>query len=374
MVQRVAVSTSRLLESDRQGMLLVVKATVASAVAFELARNTVGSPVPALAAMAAIITVQVSASQTARRALEYSLGVAGGVIAALLLTRVLGVHWWSISLLTLMALVAGRLFRLGSQANQVAISALLVMSLGTSYGWARVVDTMIGATIGVVTSLAVPRPPWQRAVRGQIAAAASEVGLALRGMSVGVHQGWSAADARGWLSAARDVSRRLADIRVTVDRERDERGVPLAGRLMRGVSGLERCDAGVVALDHVTNEVRSIGRSLLAMATDETPVSEPNRAALGELLELEGAVIDAWARAGGAENPAPHLDRLRHAADRAATARRAIATEPRPASQNLQWSAILLETERIDGELDPSGVHGAAVRSSSDADSPGDPV
>jgi hypothetical protein len=369
---RVEAAMLRLLNSDRQGLLIVVKATVASAAAFELARTTVGSRVPALAALAAIITVQVSGSQTTRRALEYSSGVTAGVIAAILLSRFLGVHWWSISLLTLLSLLAGRLIRLGSQANQIAISALLVMSLGSSYGWTRIVDTLIGAAIGVATSLAVPQPSGDRAVRSQVAAAASELALALRGMSAGVGQGWSPADARGFLSSARDVSRVLADVRGSVETERDERRVSLVGRRTNGDRGLDRCDAALAALDHVTNEVRSIGRFLLAMATDTAAVSEADRAALGELLELVAGAIDAWGRAAGAEDPAPHLARLQAESEFATAKLASIADVRTPASRDPQWVAVQLEIERIAGELDPAGAHGAAIAPSSTAESPTD--
>jgi hypothetical protein len=111
LMRRSEAATLRLLQSDRAALTLIVKTTFASAVAFELARTTVGSTVPALAAMAAIITVQVSGSRTVRRALEYSAGVAAGVIVAILLTRFLGVRWWSNSLLVLMSLFAGRIIR-----------------------------------------------------------------------------------------------------------------------------------------------------------------------------------------------------------------------------------------------------------------------
>lgn len=369
---RVEAPTLRLLRSDRQGLLLVVKATVASATAFEIARTAGGSHVPALAALAAIITVQVSGSQTARRAVEYSSGVAAGVIAAILLSRFLGVHWWSISLLTLLSLLAGRLIRLGSQANQIAISAVLVMSLGSSYGWTRIVDTLIGAAIGVATSLAVPQPSGHRAVRSQVAAAASELALALRGMSGAVGQGFSPTAVRDSLSSARNVSRQLADVRRWVETERDERRVSLGGRRTSGDRALDRCDAALAALDHVSNEVRSIGRFLLAMATETATVSEPDRAALGDQLELVAAAIDAWGRAVSEEDPAPHLARLHAASERTKAKLASIADLSRSGAPDPQWVAVQLEIERIAGELDPAGAHGAAIAPPTTAESPAD--
>jgi hypothetical protein len=358
---RVEAATSRLLHSDRQGLLLVVKATVASAGAFELARTTVGSHLPALAAMSAIITVQVSASQTTRRAVEYSAGVAAGVIAAILLTRVLGVHWWSISLLTLLSLLAGRLIRLGSQANQIAISALLVMSLGSSYGWNRIIDTLIGAGIGIAVSLTGPQPSWDRAARSQVAAAATAIGVALRAMSVDLRRGGSPADVRDSLEAARNVSQTLADVRRLVDTARDERRVPLAGRRMRGEADLDRFDAALPALDHVTNEVRSIGRSLLSIATEKTALPETDRAALADLLAATASAINAWGSAAGAENPVPGRAQLEDKTQAVAARRASLAESWRSEAVDPRCTSILVEIDRIIGELDPNGAHGAAI-------------
>ncbi|MCU1587169.1 MAG: hypothetical protein JWN31_662, partial [Frankiales bacterium] len=347
-IRRVEASALRLLQSDRAGLVLVLKTTFASAAAFELARLTVGSRVPALAAMAAIITVQVSGSKPVRRAIEYSAGVAAGVIAAVLLTRVLGVHWWSIALLVLLSLLGGRLIRLGSQANQIAISALLVMSLGSSYGWTRITDTLIGAGIGVATSLVVPRRPLDRALRSEISAAATEISLAVRGMAASVRDGWSGADVRAALGAARGVSRSLAEPRDALEAERDERRVALPSRRTELARALNRCDAALTALDHVTNQVRSVGRTLLALA--DVGAADP---ALVEVLELVAQALSMWGSAASAQQPQhqPLQDVL-------VTAQLSLAQlrgdEP-------EWVAMRLELERVLGELDPAGAHAQAV-------------
>ncbi|MCW2542531.1 MAG: hypothetical protein JWM40_83 [Frankiales bacterium] len=338
----------RLLQFDRAGLVLVLKTTFASAASFELARLTVGSRVPALAAMAAIITVQVSGSRPVRRAIEYSAGVAAGVIAAVLLTRLLGLHWWSIALLVLLSLLGGRLIRLGSQANQIAISALLVMSLGSSYGWGRILDTLIGAAIGVAISLAVPRRPLDRAIRAEVSAASIEISLAVRGMAASVRDGWSAADVRAALGAARRVSRSLVEPRDALEAERDERRVTLPSRRTELVRALNRCDAALAALDHVANQVRSVGRSLLSLA-DEGAV-DPD---LVELLELTAQALSAWGSAACAERP--ELGALQAAlADAHQSLARVSRHEPR-------WIGMTLELERLLGELHPEGAHADAL-------------
>ncbi|HTR71686.1 MAG TPA: FUSC family protein [Mycobacteriales bacterium] len=364
-LRAMAIAAPRLLHSDRPALLIVVKSTFAAAAAFELARHTIGSAIPALAAMAAIITVQVSGSQTVRRALEYSAGVAAGVIAAIALTRLLGVHWWSIGLLVFLALIAGRLIRLGSQANQVAISALLVMSLGSSYGWTRVSDALIGSAVGVVTSLVTPSPSPERRLRGQIGSAADELVVVIRRMADGLRAGWSPAEARDTLGSARSVSRLLVDPRTFVERARDEHRVSLAGRWQVEPRGLDRCDAALTALDHVTNEVRSVGRNLLAISVDNTAHRGRDRSAFGDVLEAVADTLDAWRIAAIADGAGPQLDRLGLTSDRAAAKLLSLKHEGRPDQLEPLWVALLIDVERLIGELDPAGAHGAAVTASS---------
>lgn len=360
-VRRAEVETLRLLRFDRPALVVVLKGTFASAAAFEFARHTVGSQVPALAAMAAIITVQVSGSQTVRRALEYSVGVASGVIAASFLTRLLGVHWWSIGLLVLLSLLAGRLIRLGSQANQIAISALLVMSLGTSYGWTRFVDTLIGCAVGVVTSLAVPAPSLERALRRQVAAAAAELSIAIRSMSVGIRDQGSPAEMGEGLGAARAVSRLLVDPRASVETARDEGRSLLTRRPSEATQPLDRCDAAVTALDHATNEVRSVGRSLLTMSADGWSVGGPDRSAVSTVLEAVARAVEAWQIAVAADNPIEQVDRLRDELRQAKAKRVSVQGGERPGTWGAPWVAVFLDIERITGELDPNGAHAAAV-------------
>jgi uncharacterized membrane protein YgaE (UPF0421/DUF939 family) len=366
-LRQVEVATLRLLRSDRSALLLVVKATFAAAAAFELARETVGSTVPALAAMAGIITVQVSVAQTVRRAVEYSVGVAAGFIFAILLTRVMGLHWWSLALLVFLALLVGRLIRLGSQANQVAISALLVMSLGSSYGWSRVVDSLIGSGVGMLTNFFVPSPsPW-RTLEVQIRSAAAEIGTAVRLMATTVRSGWTASDARTALGIARAVSRSLAEPRAEVESQRDELRVSLSTR-RRSEAGLrlDRTDAAVTALDHVTNEVRSVGRGLLALAEDaEHSLPAALHVMLADLLDGIAHCLDSWSTAAG-DGSTGHVETLRAALQRASASQSAFGCEIGSAPPPV-LAGVMVDVERIRGELDPEGAHAAALLSLSAA-------
>jgi uncharacterized membrane protein YgaE (UPF0421/DUF939 family) len=121
----------RWLTLERDTLLRIAKTALAATVAWELSIVLLHSTLPALAALGAILTVQVTVKQTVTFGVQQVVGVTVGVGGALVLVGVLGVHLWTVALLILAALIVGNLLRLGRQVNQVAISAVLVLALGT---------------------------------------------------------------------------------------------------------------------------------------------------------------------------------------------------------------------------------------------------
>ena len=100
--------------------------------------------------------MQPSLNQSLTKALERSIGVFAGVVIASILGILLGDGTWVIILATVVALfIAWALKMTPGTANQVAISALLVLALGTAtptYALDRVLETLIGAVIGILVN------------------------------------------------------------------------------------------------------------------------------------------------------------------------------------------------------------------------------
>jgi len=139
-----------------------LKVALAAALAWSLGRVLPGNPRPYFAPLAAILVAQVTVAATVTRSVQRVLGVVAGVAVALVLVRFAGLSGWSIGAMVLAALLVGRSLHLGPQGTpQAAVSALLVTILGAhtawAYAWARVVETALGAAVGVlVTALVIP--------------------------------------------------------------------------------------------------------------------------------------------------------------------------------------------------------------------------
>ena len=149
--------------SKRDPLLQTVKTAVATILAWWVTELLIpDGPPPVFAAIAAMLVVQPSINQSLTRGIERSAGVVAGVVLATGLGMAFGTAAWVVLLAVTAALVLAWGLRLTTgSANQVAISALLVLAMGAStpdYAYVRVIETGIGALLGVMVHLALVPP------------------------------------------------------------------------------------------------------------------------------------------------------------------------------------------------------------------------
>jgi uncharacterized membrane protein YccC len=167
----------------RAPILQVAKSAAATIAAWLIAGWLVPGHLPVFAAIAALLVVQPSVNQSLAKAVERSIGVIVGVVIAVLLSLVLGGLSWVVLLAVVVAMVvAWSLKATTGTANQVAISAMLVLALGASspdYAVDRILETLIGAIIGFVVNVAVVPPVLVAPVRRDLALLGTELAASL---------------------------------------------------------------------------------------------------------------------------------------------------------------------------------------------------
>lgn len=157
---------------QRAPLLQVAKSAIATVAAWLVAGWLIQGPPPVFAAIAALLVVQPSLNQSFAKAIERSVGVIVGVGIASLLGVVFGESTWVVLVAIIVALVVAWAARVTpGTANQVAISAVLVLALGAAtpdYALDRILETIIGAAIGMVVHIVMVPPvavaPAHRAV------------------------------------------------------------------------------------------------------------------------------------------------------------------------------------------------------------------
>ncbi|CAM3953215.1 FUSC family protein [Janibacter anophelis] len=176
--------TGAVRAAKRDPLLQMVKTALATILAWVVSDLLIpDGPPPVFAAIAAMLVVQPSLNQSLTKGVERSAGVVAGVVLATLLGMAFGDASWVVLVAVTAALVLSWALRLTTgSANQIAISALLVLALGAStpdYAFFRVIETGIGAVIGIVVHLLLVPPVRLDPARTAMAVLGEETAQAL---------------------------------------------------------------------------------------------------------------------------------------------------------------------------------------------------
>ncbi|GAA1844588.1 aromatic acid exporter family protein [Microbacterium koreense] len=191
----------------RSPLLQVVKSAVATVAAWMLAAWLIQGPPPVFAAIAALLVVQPSVNQSLTKAVERSIGVIAGVVIASGLGILLGGETWVIALAIVAALLIAWALRMTSgTANQVAISTMLVLALGGTdavYAVDRVLETLLGAALGIIVNLVIVPPLAVAPAREAVDLLADELAASLDRLADALERPTSRAAVEGVLLEAR---------------------------------------------------------------------------------------------------------------------------------------------------------------------------
>ncbi|WP_226654031.1 aromatic acid exporter family protein [Leifsonia sp. LS1] len=169
--------------SSRTPFLQVLKTAVAMVLAWLAASLIVPGELPVFAAIAALLVVQPSVNQSVGRAIERSLGVIVGVLVAYAVGIAFGTNSWIVLIAVVVAVLLAWVLKLTpGSANQVPISAMLVLAIGASnpeYAFARIGETIVGAVIGVIVNIAVVPPVLTAPARTAVLALGNELAATL---------------------------------------------------------------------------------------------------------------------------------------------------------------------------------------------------
>jgi uncharacterized membrane protein YccC len=277
--------------------LRTLKTTFAAVLAYELAARLLTGPAPLLAPLTTLLVAQVTVFETIRSGLQRVGSVVAGVLVAVLLSTVVGLTWWGLALVILASLVVGQFLRLGEQALEVPISAMLVLAVTgqpEAAALSRVLETLIGAVVGVAVTVIGP-PVYVQPAADAVGELADDLATLLRAMGEELTEGWSGDQARAWARRAQELDRplRVAE-NALVRAEESLRMNPRSKRIVEGASSLR---PGLGALEHASIQVRAICRDLvdLAEAIEERGRAEPEvLVALGRLLVELGEGVSAF--------------------------------------------------------------------------------
>jgi hypothetical protein len=344
--------------------LRTAKTTLAAVISWELALRLPGSQPPVLAPLTALLVTQLTLVKTITGSFQRVASVTAGVLLALLVADVLGLHWWSVGLVIFVSLALGQVLKLGPHRIEVPISALLVMTLGGTAGVARtrVLETLIGAGVGVVVNAVLVPPVYIRPAGEAIYELADDMARVLDGAAADLREGWSGEDAYERLLEARQLDGEVGEAREAVVQAEDSLRLNPRRRLVGDPS--DELREGMTTLEHSVILVRGLCRSLVDLDTVTGGGGpDPELAdALGRLLEEIAGAVRTFGETLAASVPGPQANQapLLRALARARAARddvaKAMAAGPHEVPGAWQVHGHLLaNVDRLFSELDPEG-------------------
>lgn len=197
----------------RPTLTTVVRLTAAAVAAYLISLVVTHGAADLTGPLTALLVVQASAFATIKVGAVRVGAVLAGVLVATLLSTWIGLTWWSLGAAIAGSLLLGKALRLGDQALESPISAMLILGVANHDVAAetRVLNTLIGAGVGVAFNLvyppALPAAPAGQALLRVADAAASPLEVAAEALVAGPV---TRDQIGGWIDLARAGNRHVA--------------------------------------------------------------------------------------------------------------------------------------------------------------------
>ncbi len=264
---------STLLRRGRIPGLRTGKATLAAVLAYVAADLVHTTDQPVLAPLTALLVVQLTLYSTLRHGADRVLSVVAGVLVAVGVASVTGLTWWSLGAVIGLSLVVGRLLRLGPFLLEAPISAMLVLAAaglgpatppsdvgGHLAATGRVVETLIGALIGVVVNLVVAPPLYLQPATDAVDELTVRISAFSRELATALRGGWTRADAARFLEGARRLGTEVARADRHLDRTEESARLNPRGRAAREAQ--PRLRVTLTGLEHCYLSLRNLCRAV----------------------------------------------------------------------------------------------------------------
>lgn len=207
--------------------VMVLRLSLAAVVSFLLTRALSShGQIDLTGSLTALLVLQASTVSTLRMGLVRVGAVLCGVLVAVFLSTWIGLTWWSLGAAIIAAIVVARVLRLREQMLEAPISAMLI--LGVAHhdiaAYIRVINTLIGAGVGIAFGLLLPTALAAAAVINSMKRAAEATAAPLESAARSLQEKAPTREqAQTWLDQARTAAGELASAGRSVSNLRERR-------------------------------------------------------------------------------------------------------------------------------------------------------
>ncbi|MGR8006978.1 aromatic acid exporter family protein [Streptomyces hypolithicus] len=275
-----------------------VRSTVAAVISYVVALMLSSEPAPLTAPLTALLVVQVTLFSTLTTSMRRVNAVVAGVVIAIGFSSLVGLSWWSLGLIILASLVIGRFVRAGEFVPEVAISAMLVLGV-TRVGaaaWDRVLETLIGAVVGLLFNVLFVPPVLVQPASAAIEDLAGRMRRLLLSLGDEVRGHTPVAEAAELLHEARRLDHDIVQVDAALRQAEDS--LRLNPRVKEGLLFRVVLRTGLDALEICAVVLRTVCRTTTDLAkarTQETLFPEEIATALHHLFGHMARAVESFA-------------------------------------------------------------------------------
>ncbi|NLU74322.1 hypothetical protein HCC61_16830 [Streptomyces sp. HNM0575] len=285
---------------DEPAVAQTLRSTAAAVLSYLAALWLSNAQVPLLAPLTTLLTVQVTLYATLTRGIRRVNAVVAGVLVAVGFSNLVGLSWWSLGVLILASLTAGHLVRVKEFVPEVAISAMLVLGVSVTRvaetALDRVLETLIGAVVGLLFNVVFVPPVWTRSASEAIDDLAGRLRSLIRRVGEELGRHTPVEDAAARLAEARRLDHDI--VQVDASLVQAEESLKLNPRVKEALLSRIVLRTGLDTLEICVVVLRVAARTMtdLARSRENEPLFPPGEAAaLEELFQHLAGAVKAFA-------------------------------------------------------------------------------
>ncbi|MFE0426582.1 aromatic acid exporter family protein, partial [Streptomyces sp. NPDC058953] len=221
--------------------------------------------------------------------------VIAGVLIASGFSLLVGLSWWSLAMIILASLIVGHMVRVSEFVPEVAISAMLVLGVTrvADTAWDRVLETLIGAVVGLLFNVVFVPPVWVSTAGESIGDLSRRMRRLLLAIGAELTTPTPVATAEARLAEARRLDNDVADVDAALRQAEDS--LRFNPRVREGLLNRVVLRTGLDTLEICAVVLRVLARTMtdLARERDDEALfpTETGRAVEELLTEIADALV-----------------------------------------------------------------------------------
>ncbi|MFG3477189.1 aromatic acid exporter family protein [Streptomyces sp. NPDC047980] len=287
-VRRSALRAVRGPGSERNTLVQSLKAAAAAVLAWAVTGWWWGAPMALMAPWTAVALVQSTVYRSLVSAVQQVAVIGFGAVLAAGAAAATGNTTVAMALVLPLTVLMGNWTRFGTQGLYAPTTALFVLAYGsTSFADVghRLLETLIGALIGIGVNALVLPPVHLKDVRAHLYRLPRETAELLRTMAAGMEHGYERADAERWHDRARGLHGTVAALHEARGWTRESYRFNPGHRLRRRGPALPPSERDS-AWERATHHLMSLTRLLADAAGGSPSLRPPHSDALEPLGEV----------------------------------------------------------------------------------------